>query len=107
MIDRREIMNTAWTIFREARARYGAWQLVNREEGTFAGCLRQAWRIVKAATARVVARMKEEAAMDGPNGPAIRAIKHAISELQFKSFRHNIAAERKSLEARLASLITA
>jgi hypothetical protein len=107
MLDRREIMNTAWTIFRDARARYGAWQLVNREDGTFAGCLRQAWRIVKAATVRVVARMREEAAMNGPNGPAIRAIKHAISELQFKSFRHNIAAERKSLEARLASLITA
>jgi hypothetical protein len=107
MLDRREIMNTAWAIFRDSRARYGAWQLVNREDGTFAGCLRQAWRIVKAATARVVARMREESAMNRPNGPAIRAIKQAITELQFKSFRHNIAAERKSLEARLASLITA
>lgn len=107
MFDRREIMNAAWAIFRDARARYGAWQLVNREDGTFAGCLRQAWRIVKTATARVVARMKEEAAMNGPNGPAIRAIKHAIAELQFKGFRHNITAERKALEAQLASLVTA
>jgi len=105
MIDRREIMNTAWAIFRDARARYGAWQLVNREDGTFAGCLRQAWRIVKAATARVVARMQEEAAMNGPNGPAIRAIKHAISELQFKGFRHNIASERRVLEAQLSALV--
>ncbi len=98
MLSKRELFIKAWEIFHEARRRYEAWQLVNREDGTFAGCLRQAWRVVKAA----VERVKRDELL-ASNAQA-RAIQQAIDELSLKSFRYDISAERRELETKLAAL---
>jgi hypothetical protein len=97
-ISKSDVMREAWSIFHDTRRRYEAWQLVNREDGTFSGCLRQAWRVVKAA----VERVKRDELL-ASNAQA-RAIQQAIDDLSLKSFRYDISAERRELETKLAAL---
>lgn len=102
LISKSEVMKKAWENYRSMKA-YSAEKLASYGfDGSFAESLRWAWNICKQAAARVAAEMMEGMS---PNAPAIRAIKHAIAELSFKGFRHNIAAERRSLETRLAALL--
>ena len=109
MINRSELFKDAWAIYRKANRFARAPWLPVPEEATFARALHEAWRIHKNAAARVAAalaaRAKEQAALAGPNGEAIRRVKQAIDELSYKGFRHNIAAEREALKARLSALV--
>lgn len=105
MIDRREVMLKAWADYRSIRANYSPEEIARRGiDASFAASLRFAWKICKEAAVKVAAEMKE--AMS-PNAPAIRAIRKAIDELQFKGVKHNIAIERRALESRLATLLNA
>ena len=101
MIDRREVMLKAWADYRSICANYTPEQIAARGGHSFADSLRYAWKIVKQAAANIARELKE--AMH-PNAPAIRAIKAAIADMQYKGFKHNIAAERQRLEARLSAL---
>lgn len=97
MIDRREMMLKAWWEYRAIRERYTADQTANLGfAASFAACLRYAWKFVKQVAAKVAEEMK--VAMH-PNAPAIRAIRKAIEDLQYKGFRHNICRARGSGEA--------
>lgn len=108
MIDRREVMLKAWEDYRAIRANYSDEEIARCGiDASFAASLRFAWKIVKQAAANVAREMAEAALLNGPNGPAIRRIKQAIQELQYKGFKHNIAAERAVLEERLAILSAA
>lgn len=105
MIDRREVMLKAWADYRSIRANYSPEEIARRGiDASFAASLRYAWKIVKQAAARVAAEQKEAA---NPNAPAIRAIRKAIEELKFKSFRYDIAAERCVLETKLSTFLNA
>jgi hypothetical protein len=101
LVSKRDVMIRAWENFRSMRARSAEQLAAYGFDGSFAESLRWAWKIEKLAAARVAAEMKEA---KSPNAPAIRAIKAAIADLQYKGFKHNIASERHVLETQLAAL---
>ena len=114
ILSKSEIMKTAWAAFRKTPS---WWQTGDLRAKTFANELRKAWAHAKfyaAAAVKDAARKAEEAAREAQmneaivrNARAITAVRRAIDDLQFKSFRYDIAAERKVLETKLAGLMAA
>lgn len=110
MLNKSEILKAAWAAFRKTPS---WWQVGALRAKTFADALRKAWARAKfdedcrRKNAETAARKAEEARRAEANAPAIRAIKAAIANLEFKPFGHNIAAERRVLEAKLAGLMAA
>ena len=103
MISKSEVMLRAWEDWRAIRANYSPEEIARRHiDISFAASLRFAWRVAKQAAARVAADRKQSELLNGPDGPAMRAIRHAVDQLKYKSFRHDIRAERAMLEAELA-----
>lgn len=110
MIDKSEIMKKAWATFRKTPS---WWQRGELRAKTFSDALRKAWAWAKfnedcrRKSAETEARKAEESRLAEVHAPAIRAIKASIADLEFKPFGHNIAAERRVLENKLARLMAA
>ena len=102
MINRQAIMAAAWTEF---RSKPSWWQVGSLRRKRFAAALRKAWAWAKfnAECARKDAARKAAEARRVVDTPAVLAIRKAIDELQFKSFRYDIARERMALEANLVA----
>jgi len=106
MLSKSEILKAAWAEFRKSPS---WWQVGSLRSKTFAAALRKAWAWAKfnAECARKDAVRKAEKARRTVDAPAVLAIRKAIDELQFKSFRYDIARERMALEAKLVAQIAA
>lgn len=105
-LNRQAIMAAAWAEFRKSPT---WWQTGSLRSKTFSDALRKAWAWAKfnAECARKDAVRKAEEARRVVDAPAVLAIRKAIDELQFKSFRYDIARERMALEAKHDALIAA
>ena len=105
-LNRQDIMRQAWATF---RSKPSWWQTGSLRSKTFSDALRKAWAWAKfnAECARKDAVRKAEEARRVVDAPAVLAIRKAIDELQFKSFRYDITAERRELETKLAAQMAA
>ena len=110
MISKAEIMKAAWAAFRKTPS---WWQVGDLRAKTFANALRQAWARAKFAhecaikDAEIAARKAAELRNYVLKAPEVYAIQRAIDDLKYKSFRYDIAAERRVLEGKLAALVAA
>lgn len=98
MFNRSEIMKAAWAHYRNAKAYAASNPFLIDTVVCFGDCLREEWRRAKAAlasTKAVSAAVSEQVA----------ALKDAIQNLNYKSFRYSITSERRILDAKLTTLV--
>jgi hypothetical protein len=101
----RTIMRTAWERYRAIRRNYAGWQIQRGIiDGSFASCLRTAWRLAKADRAQQYSAARIAVAMTGPNSARVSALVNQIDALPFKSLRYSTGEMRQRLEAELAAL---
>ena len=102
MLTKSEIFRTAWVEYRSMNA-----SPAHETRGydiSFSGCLKWAWKLHKQAIANLA---KEQEAARHKNAAAIRAVDSAISDLTFKPFGINAAAQERALRAKRAELVAA
>lgn len=99
MFNRSEIMKAAWTHFRKAQAYVTSNPFLAGNVVRFGDCLKEEWRRAKAAVAAKA--MKISAAVS----EQVAALKGAIQNLEYKSFRYSITAQKRALNAQLSALV--
>ncbi|HEV7254078.1 MAG TPA: hypothetical protein VGN97_13415 [Mesorhizobium sp.] len=102
MFDRSEILKDAWRRFRNIRRDYKPWQIERGHvDGSFAHCLRTAWRIAKENAAKEAA---EARLATGPNAERAATIRQSIEWLNYAPAHMNVEHSRAALQAELAAL---
>ena len=106
MFNRSQIMKDAWAIYRDFRARYGAWQIEGGIiDASFSRCLRIAWASAKNAAAAVARKLRMDRVLAGPKGPKLEALLNALRNVDFLSFRYRAADQRDAINHQIETLI--
>lgn len=100
MFNRSQIMKAAWAHFRKAQAYVSSNPFLAGTVVRFGDCLKDEWRRAKVAVAAAAQVIKVSAAV----AEQVAALKGAIQNLDYKSFRYSIGDERRSLCSELAAL---
>lgn len=103
MFNRIEIMKAAWNHYRKAIAYVASNPYLAGTVVRFADCLKEEWKRAKAVVEAgkvAAAAVRREASIAGK----IEALRNAIQELDYKSFRYSIASARRALDTELAVL---
>lgn len=101
-----QIMADAWRRYRDIRVKYGAWQIERGlVDASFSTCLKASWRKAKQVVAEAAGQIKIDALLLTPAAGRIRALKEALDQTQYLSFRYRAADHRAAIEREMNTLI--
>lgn len=98
MFNRSEIMKAAWAHYRNAKAYAAGNPFLTGTVVRFGDCLKEEWRRAKAALTSI-------RAVSAAVSEQVTALRNAIQNLNYKSFRYSITSERRILDAKLTALV--